>query len=60
MILFTGGGACVVGGVHGREDMSGRECVWQGVCVAGAFVAGEMTTAADGTHPTGMYSCLNN
>ena len=26
---------------------------WQGACVAG-----ETATAADGTHPTGMHSCL--
>ena len=24
----------------------------------GACVAGEMATAADGTHPTGMHSCV--
>ena len=37
-------GACVNGGggVHGRE----------------ACVTGEMATAADSTHPTGMHSCL--
>ena len=37
------------GGVHGR-----------GVCVAGGgvYMAGETATAADGTHPTGMFSCL--
>ena len=34
--------ACVVGGVHGR-----------GVCWAG-----ETATAADGTRPTGMHSCI--
>ena len=37
-------GACVTGGGH----------AWQGR----ACVAGEMATAADGTHPTGMHSCL--
>ena len=55
------------GVVHGK----GRGCTWQrgvcmtkGVCMAkgggawqGACVAGEMATAADGTHPTGMHSC---
>ena len=43
--------------MHGRGgDMCGRgwECVWQ----RGACIAGEMATAADGTHPTGMYSCF--
>ena len=34
-------GAYVAGGMHGR----------------GACVAGEMATAADGTHPTRMHSC---
>ena len=24
------------------------------------YVAGEMATAADGTHPTSMHSCLSN
>ena len=36
--------ACVVGGVHGRGE---------GVCVAGKTI-----TAAGGTHPTGINSCL--
>ena len=48
--------------------MRGRGgCAWQvGVCVAGgmrggggACVAGEMATAADGTHPTEMHSCFS-
>ena len=50
------GGACVAG----RGDVHGRWHVWQGcVCIAGGGVcmAGEMATAADGTHPTGMHSC---
>ena len=51
-----GRGAClVVGGVcmaKGRQFMVG------GMCGGGACVAGEMATAADGTHPTGMHSCL--
>ena len=34
-------GACMVGGVGG----------------GGACVAGEMATAADGMHPTGIHSC---
>ena len=40
-------GACVAGWACGRG------CAWQGACVAG-----ETTTAADGTHPTEMYSCF--
>ena len=27
--------------------------MWHGACMT----AGEMATAADGTHPTGMHSC---
>ena len=48
VILFTG-----VGGMHGGGggDMCGSWHVWQGGCVAG-----EMATAADGMHPTGMHS----
>ena len=53
-------GACVAGGMHGRGHM------WQGACMAWGYVvgggwacvAGEMATAADGTHPTGMQLCL--
>ena len=36
------------GGVHGR-GIHGRGHSWQGACMA---------TAADGTHPTAMYSCI--
>ena len=43
-----GEGACMVGG-H----------AWRGcVCGGGVCVAGETATAADGTHPTGMHSCV--
>ena len=43
-----------------------RGRAWQGACMVrvcmaggmhGGHVAGEMATAADGTHPTGMHSC---
>ena len=37
-----GWGACMVGGVRGRE---------------GACLAGDTATAAGGMHPTGMHSC---
>ena len=35
-------------------------CVAGGACVTGREVcmAGDMATVADGTHPTGMHSCL--
>ena len=54
--------ACVKNSVHWGVCMggcmSGGTCcrgghVWQGACMT----AGEMATAADGTHPTGMHSC---
>ena len=43
------------GGIHGGEH------VWWGACMAGrgSCVAGEMATAVDGTHPTGMHSCFS-
>ena len=50
--------------MHGRGHawwggMCGRVCVCVagGMCGRGACLAGEMATAADGTHPTGMHSC---
>ena len=49
-----GKGAWVVGGVRGKGGVHGRGDVWRG----GACVAGEMATAADGSHPTGMHSCI--
>ena len=46
----------MVGGVYGRVY------VWQGVCERGECVmgvcAGETTTEAGNTHPTGMHTCL--
>ena len=39
--MAKGGGMCGAGGMRGR----------------GVYMAGEMVTAADGTHPTGMHSC---
>ena len=46
-------GACVVGGM-----CAWWEDVWLGACMVGGCVAGEMVTAAGGTHPTGMHSCF--
>ena len=44
-------GMCVWhGGMHGSGGYA-----WQGACVTG-----DTATAADGTHPTGMHSCLCN
>ena len=62
-------GVCVPGG-HAwwghawQGGMLGRGHAWQGacmaerVCMARAYLAGEMATAVDGTHPTGMYYCF--
>ena len=64
-ILSTGGSGHVwQGGMHGREHAwqgacmaGGMQGAWQEGCVVGACMTGEMATAADGTHPTGMHSC---
>ena len=46
-------GACVAG------VCMASGCVWQGgMHGLGACVAGEMATAADGMHRTGIHSCL--
>ena len=42
-----GGGHAWQGGVHGKEGMHGA---------GGGVMAGEMDTAGDGTHPTGLHS----
>ena len=59
------GGHAWPGGVCGWGVCMVGECVWKGVCMAekacmggGACMAGETATAGDGTHPTGMHSCL--
>ena len=51
-----GKGVCMAkgAGMAGEVCMAGAH-VWQ---LGGACVAGEMATAAGGTHPTGMHSCL--
>ena len=51
-----GAGVCMAkgGGMYGESGCAWqRRHVWQG----GSCMAGEMTTAPDGTHPTGMHSC---
>ena len=45
-------GVCMVGGMHDGGGYMGG-----GVHGTGARMAGETATVADGTHPTGMYSC---
>ena len=62
------GGACMAkGDMHGRGECTWHEgsCMVGVACVAGgmrsrggAYVAGDTVTAAHGTHPTGMHSCL--
>ena len=47
-------GACIAWGMHG-----GGACWWGAYMIwGGASMAGETAIAVDGTHPTGMYSCL--
>ena len=50
-VVWGGWGVYMAGGMHGV-----CVCVW-GVMGGGACMAGEMATAADSTHPTGMHSC---
>ena len=65
---WSQGGCLVLGGVPG---LGGGGCMVPGGCVPGpvgvgipacteAYPPGEMATAADGTHPSGMHSCLAN
>ena len=59
---MAGEGACAAGG-HGTGGLRGREvCVAGGAWMArgeGSCMPGETATAADCTHPTGMYSCID-
>ena len=45
--------ACVKNSVHGAGACMAWGRAWPGACVAG-----ETATAADGMHPTGIYSCI--
>ena len=46
---------------HGACMAKGGACMVKGgMCGRGAGVAGETATAVDGTHPTGMHSCVTN
>ena len=52
-----GKGACVVGGMCGRETCVAVGNVWHGGNTWwGDMCAGETSTEAGGTHPTGMHS----
>ena len=54
----VGRGAFMVGGHAWKGDVHGRG--GESACVAGgACVARGTATAAEGTHPTGMHSCLS-
>ena len=48
-------GACVVGVCGWGHAWQGAMCVGGGVCMAE-----ETATGVDGTHPTGMHSCMLN
>ena len=50
-IVLSTWGMCVAG----RRAWGEGAHAWQG-CGRGMCMVGEMATAADGTHPTGMYS----
>ena len=54
---MCGGGMHGEGGIHGMGACmaGGHACQWGG---GGACVAGETVTAADGTYPIGMHSCV--
>ena len=61
-MYIVGGGMCgwecTVGGGYGwRGGMCGRGHEWGDHAWVAACVAGEMATAADSTHPTGMHFC---
>ena len=47
-------GACMAGGMCARDHA--WQHAWQGACIVGVCVVGEMATAADSMHPTGIYS----
>ena len=53
----------MVGDIHGGGHVWQGHAQWWGMCMTGdvwqgVSVAGEMATATDGTHPTGMHSCF--
>ena len=48
---WSGGGVCSWGGLVGGVGIP--------ACTEADTLPGEMATAADGTHPTGMHSCFN-
>ena len=57
-----GGGipGCLATGVRGGGCLFGGVCSWGAgipACTETEPPPGEMATAADGTHPTGMHSC---
>ena len=59
MVKGVSGGGCVWwGACMAKHAWQGDACVAGGHVWQGACMAGEMATAVDCTHPTGMYSCL--
>ena len=60
--MSNGGGVCGKGGgaKAGACMARGCACVGGGMHVWGPWQGGgEMATAVDGMHPTGMHSCIN-
>ena len=60
-ILFTVGGACSGEGSGPGRVPGPRGCLVPGGCRPGRVPGGdppETTTAAGGTHPTGIHSCF--
>ena len=60
-VCVAGEGVCMAGehawqgGMHGRGAYVAGEHTWWGACMVG-----DMTTASDGTHPTGTHSCIRS
>ena len=62
-VILSMGGVCMAGCMHGRGHASWGHAWWG--CMAGDMhgrwrvcIPRETATAADGTHPTGMHSCV--
>ena len=53
-------GVCMIPGVHGPLGclLPGGACSLGGAWFGGTWQRPPTTTAAGGTHPTGMHSCL--
>ena len=61
-VSFCPQGACMAGGMHGRELCRARRCMAGGVCSRKACMTGSVhgrkaCMAGGGMHPTGIHSC---